>query len=260
MNRFLRFTALLISLATILLSPTKLYALSYTANFTDLGDHPGAVVQQTDVGRTINNLTLFNNKIYASYGDYGANTGPIQLIPYNISTNTYEPSEFTLATEATQIMRVFGGKLYVPVVDGDGCGSCTPTTAVYDGSTWSLIQVAGSTAELVRGIAKGFGSLDEVSSPSFAITNVYTNVNENSIYHFDFYRLGKNIGIIANQLSEALDNPEVVVVTEWSGELSDFLPANRLSIIFSKMDDENSRRIILKVNDVLTQKFIRVFS
>lgn len=158
MNRFLRFTALLISLATILLSPTKLYALSYTANFTDLGDHPGAVVQQTDVGRTINNLTLFNNKIYASYGDYGANTGPIQLIPYNISTNTYEPSEFTLATEATQIMRVFGGKLYVPVVDGDGCGSCTPTTAVYDGSTWSLIQVAGSTAEHLFDVATSDGN------------------------------------------------------------------------------------------------------
>ena len=57
---------------------------------------------------------------------------------------------------------------------------------------------AGKTT-LIKGIAKGLGSKDEVQSPSFTINRVYKAKDKIDIYHYDFYRL-HDAGIIQHEL------------------------------------------------------------
>ncbi|MFI8379799.1 tRNA (adenosine(37)-N6)-threonylcarbamoyltransferase complex ATPase subunit type 1 TsaE [Leeuwenhoekiella sp. NPDC079379] len=47
---------------------------------------------------------------------------------------------------------------------------------------------AGKTT-LIKSLVKQLGSNDTVSSPTFSILNEYLGVNEESILHFDLYRL-----------------------------------------------------------------------
>src|SRR4026207_1720296 len=47
---------------------------------------------------------------------------------------------------------------------------------------------AGKTT-FVQGIAKGWGSLDLVSSPTFIIVNMYRGNDEARLFHMDAYRL-----------------------------------------------------------------------
>ena len=49
---------------------------------------------------------------------------------------------------------------------------------------------AGKTT-LVRGIARGMGYQGRVTSPTFTLLNIYPG--EIPIYHYDFYRLGKEL-------------------------------------------------------------------
>lgn len=49
---------------------------------------------------------------------------------------------------------------------------------------------AGKTT-FIKALCHELGSPDYVTSPSFALINEYSTVNESVIYHFDFYRIKK---------------------------------------------------------------------
>ncbi len=42
---------------------------------------------------------------------------------------------------------------------------------------------------LIKEICKVLGVKEEVSSPTFSLVNEYLTTNEESVYHFDFYRI-----------------------------------------------------------------------
>ena len=49
-------------------------------------------------------------------------------------------------------------------------------------------NLGAGKSELTRGIARGLGVTDTVTSPSFTILNVYED-GRVPLYHFDWYRL-----------------------------------------------------------------------
>lgn len=55
---------------------------------------------------------------------------------------------------------------------------------------------AGKTT-FIKALCKALGVFETITSPTFAIVNEYTNINENPIFHFDFYRI--------NNIEEAYD-------------------------------------------------------
>lgn len=75
---------------------------------------------------------------------------------------------------------------------------------------------AGKTT-FVKGLTRGIGSSDRVSSPTFTVNNVYTG-EDFLLYHYDFYRL-EDYEIIAHELNETLAEGKAVVVMEWAEEL-----------------------------------------
>ena len=72
---------------------------------------------------------------------------------------------------------------------------------------------AGKT-QLVKGLARGLGFSGRVSSPTFALVNVYSG-GRFPLFHLDLYRLESIDQIIAAGLGEYLD-PAGVSVIEWA--------------------------------------------
>lgn len=99
---------------------------------------------------------------------------------------------------------------------------------------------AGKTS-LVRGLAHGLGSIDEVASPSFTISREYSCRDDITLHHFDFYRLDEP-GIMLPEIQELIGDPKVIVAVEWGEIVDSVMPENTIQIEI-KATDELSRLI-----------------
>ena len=109
-------------------------------------------------------------------------------------------------------------------------------------------DLGGGKTTFVRGLARGAGSKDNVTSPTFTLNRLYRSKDFN-ISHFDFYRLDEP-GIMSEQLAESLDSGDVVVV-EWGEVVKHVLPDNRLAIEFLQTEasaDERAIRFCYPIN------------
>ena len=102
---------------------------------------------------------------------------------------------------------------------------------------------AGKTS-LIKGIALGLKSQDNITSPSFSIINEYTGIVP--IFHFDFYRIGKPEDIEDLGYEEYFSDTGVILI-EWAKIIADYLPDNLLLInIFMDYQNIFTRKIVFK--------------
>ncbi len=104
-------------------------------------------------------------------------------------------------------------------------------------------DVGTGKTTFVRGLARGLGSSDHVSSPTFTLSNMYRGRLE--LHHLDLYRL-REPGLIRHQLSEIVEQSESVIVVEWGGEVSEVLPRRRITIRF-KIAEAEARKLELSI-------------
>ena len=95
--------------------------------------------------------------------------------------------------------------------------------------------------KFTEGILKYYGLENEISSPTFTIVNEY-NAKDVNIYHFDVYRLEDVEEFYAIGGEEYFLNG--ICVIEWGEMIEEALPHDYLKINFSKMKDDNNKRII----------------
>ena len=101
---------------------------------------------------------------------------------------------------------------------------------------------AGKTA-FTRGLARGLGIRDRVSSPTYTIVNEYEG--DVPLFHFDMYRLGSSEELFDIGWEDYLDRGGILAV-EWSERVADALEAPlRISIIRDPAE-ENSRLITIE--------------
>ena len=94
----------------------------------------------------------------------------------------------------------------------------------------------GKTA-FTRGLARGLGFSNGVSSPTFALVNEYRgNVN---IYHFDMYRVQSWDDLYSTGFFDYIDNG--VLVIEWSENIEGVLPDNALRLTIKRGNHDNQR-------------------
>jgi tRNA threonylcarbamoyladenosine biosynthesis protein TsaE len=113
-----------------------------------------------------------------------------------------------------------------------------------------ISDVGGGKTTLVRGLALGAGSQDQVSSPTFTISKPYQAANF-TIHHLDLYRLGDNPGLIKHELQEVLAEATDVVVVEWAESLADMLPPDRVRVTIMHTGADQ-RTIKLEAQKALT--------
>ena len=100
---------------------------------------------------------------------------------------------------------------------------------------------AGKTA-FTRGVCKGLGVKDGVSSPTFALVNVYKG--KYTVYHFDMYRITSEDDLFAIGFYDYLDTG--VLIIEWSENIESELEDNAIRIAITKGNDENERIFEIK--------------
>lgn len=98
---------------------------------------------------------------------------------------------------------------------------------------------AGKTV-IVRGIVEGLGITEEVSSPSFTITNVYEG-KKNSVHHIDFYRIN-DAGVLLHELKEIINDKSNIAIIEWPGIVKEKIGDDNIEVNILSLD-ENSRSL-----------------
>jgi tRNA threonylcarbamoyladenosine biosynthesis protein TsaE len=102
---------------------------------------------------------------------------------------------------------------------------------------------AGKTC-LTRGLARGLGVEDHVTSPTFTLINEYHG--RLPLYHMDAYRL-EGAGDMEDLGCEEYFYSSGVTVLEWADRVAAVLPGERLDILLTVDEgDERLRRLALR--------------
>ena len=105
---------------------------------------------------------------------------------------------------------------------------------------------AGKTA-FTRGLARGLGYKESVTSPTYTIVNEYLG-GRLPLFHFDMYRLGSADDLWDIGWEDYLDRGGVCAV-EWSENVQEAMEG-AISVSIDKLD-ENTRRITIEGGDTL---------
>lgn len=112
---------------------------------------------------------------------------------------------------------------------------------------WLFIgQMGAGKTTLIKAICASLKVLDEVKSPTFSIVNEYLTATDDTLYHFDFYRLKNeeeayNIGI------EEYFYSGNICLLEWPERVEGLLPETFLRIDITENTDQ-SRTIKLTMH------------
>ena len=101
---------------------------------------------------------------------------------------------------------------------------------------------AGKTT-LISGIAKGWGSPDPVTSPTFVLVNEYYRSDNQILFHMDAYRIGSIWEAEELDFERMLQKGPMLI--EWAEQIEPILPKERLWINM-KYIDEDIRSFALK--------------
>lgn len=101
---------------------------------------------------------------------------------------------------------------------------------------------AGKTL-LTKGIVHSLGfDADEVTSPSFALVNLYKTEAYN-IYHIDLWRIESGDAAFAVGLPEILEEPNLIVIIEWAERLGGREPHGQVVAVEISGDGDDPRQI-----------------
>lgn len=105
---------------------------------------------------------------------------------------------------------------------------------------------AGKTA-FTRGLARGLGANEQVTSPTYTIVNEYLS-GRMPLFHFDMYRLGNSDELFDIGWEDYLERQGVCAV-EWSENVADAL-SGAITVMLEKTG-EDTRRIVLEGSEIL---------
>lgn len=94
-----------------------------------------------------------------------------------------------------------------------------------------------------RGLARGLGCTDSVTSPTFALINEYLS-GRLPLYHFDMYRISGWEDLYSTGYFDYIEQCGVIAA-EWSENIENALPEDTIYVEFSRLDD-TKREITIK--------------
>ena len=95
----------------------------------------------------------------------------------------------------------------------------------------------------IKEICKKLGIEDVVSSPTFSIINEYLTENDESVYHFDFYRIEKEEEVFDIGYEEYFYQGNLCLI-EWPEKISSIIPENIMKVQITRSDEQRIIEII----------------
>ncbi|TSC74232.1 MAG: ATPase [Parcubacteria group bacterium Gr01-1014_44] len=106
---------------------------------------------------------------------------------------------------------------------------------------------AGKTS-LVKGIARGLGIKNEITSPTFTLMNIYEvqslKSKVKSLVHIDTYRLKDEKELLEIGVEDYLGKPNTICVIEWPEKIADLLKNKKTTSITLEHGDKPEQRKI----------------
>lgn len=136
--------------------------------------------------------------------------------------------EFTVQTEqelpkiAAQLIDVFGENRVVLFYGEMGAGKTT----------------------LIKQLCKVLSVEEETTSPTFSIVNEYLSKSNQTIYHFDFYRIEEEAEVFDLGYEDYFYGGNYCFI-EWPEKIPNLLPEENVKVEIQLLDD-NSRRVLVK--------------
>ena len=100
---------------------------------------------------------------------------------------------------------------------------------------------AGKTA-FTRGLGRGLGCTERVTSPTYTIVNEYTS-GRLPLFHFDMYRLRSSEDLFDIGWEDYLERGGVCAV-EWSENVREALPPDAVTVTIARCPENDSWRSI----------------
>ncbi|WP_334057971.1 tRNA (adenosine(37)-N6)-threonylcarbamoyltransferase complex ATPase subunit type 1 TsaE [Polaribacter sp. P097] len=97
---------------------------------------------------------------------------------------------------------------------------------------------------LIKQICKELGTEDNISSPTFSLVNEYSTCDNNTLYHFDFYRINHEEEALDIGVEDYLYSNNWCFI-EWPENIENLLPLDAVAIHLSILED-GQRKIELK--------------
>ncbi len=95
---------------------------------------------------------------------------------------------------------------------------------------------------LVQGIARGWGSLDAVTSPTFILVNAYRRPDGQALHHLDAYRM--QTALEAEDLDLNLMIERGPLVLEWPERIESVLPEDHLTFNLRWMTEDQRGMVV----------------
>ncbi len=117
-------------------------------------------------------------------------------------------------------------------------------------------ELGSGKTTFVQGLASGWGSLDQVSSPTFVLINLYRHPEGRRLYHVDAYRLDNPKEAEDLDLDTMLENGSMVI--EWAEKIKSILPAEYIWINLRDISQEQ-RDLIFSARGKRYESILEVF-
>lgn len=117
-------------------------------------------------------------------------------------------------------------------------------------------DLGGGKTHFTKGLARGLGVRDEITSPTFVLERIYESSHNMTLHHFDFYRLSAFDPEIQADIYELISNNKNIVVVEWANNIPNTIPKEHLEISFAYLGD-NKREITITCQGERYRELIR---
>ncbi len=97
-------------------------------------------------------------------------------------------------------------------------------------------ELGSGKTTLVQGLAQGWGSLDDVSSPTFVLVNEYRRPDGERLFHMDAFRLESEPEAAELDLERMVS--EGALVIEWPERIPGVLPGEELRVVLEFVAEE----------------------
>ena len=113
---------------------------------------------------------------------------------------------------------------------------------------------AGKTV-FSRGIARGLGVTEPITSPTFTIVQEYRLPARHYLFHLDMYRIDNEEAALAFGIEDFLFAPDAITVVEWPERIKGLLPEEETLVVALEHKGEVLRQICLP--DALEQALLK---
>lgn len=105
-------------------------------------------------------------------------------------------------------------------------------------------QMGAGKTTLIKAILKNLGVQDATSSPTFSLVNEYKIKDNQTVYHFDLYRLNDEEEAYDFGIEEYLYSDNWCFI-EWPEKAPNLMPQNH-SVITITIDPDSNRKLTFK--------------